>query len=191
MPVLYAVRCRFMGRPERERDWNEWYLGHLEVLMRVPGFLGGQRFHTPAAPDDRPYLALYQVESEQVFTSPQYLRVWGFSSWREELDNWNRDLFTDGGRGDLAFATPVPGGGLRAAFLTEPPGSGGDPLAWLAGCRPGVRCATACGLDRSCWAIAWLSTAGGQAAEPFPEPAGVEVVQALYEPITPYLSSSP
>jgi hypothetical protein len=188
--VLYAVRCRFVGGPQRERDWNEWYLGHLEVLMGVRGFLAGQRFRTAASPDDRPYLALYEVESHEVFTSPQYLGVWGFSSWREQIDNWSRDLFTAGRGEDLAFPTTGPGGRLRAAFLTASPAASRDPVAVLAERRAGIRGATVCGLDRSCSAIAWQSGDEGRVGEPFPEPAGIEVVQALYEPITPCLTSS-
>jgi hypothetical protein len=191
VPLLYAVRCRFIGEPRRERDWNEWYLGHLEVLMAVRGFLAGQRFRTAASPDDRPYLALYRVESQEVFNSRQYLGVWGFASWREQIDNWSRDLFAAGPGEDLAFATTVTGGRLRAAFLTAPADGGLDPLAALTERRANVHGATVCGLDRSCSAMVWHSGDEDRVGEPFPEPAGMEVVQALYEPITPCLTGSP
>lgn len=187
MPLLYAVRCRFTGGQAAERSWNEWYAGHLEVLMSVQGFLAAQRFVTSASPDRRPYLALYQVQDEAVFTSPQYLRVWGFSSWRDRIDNWRRDLFQAALGGSLDFATPLPDGRLRAAFLSVPSGSEEAALRRLAELRTGVRGGTVCGLDRSCSAIAW-EVGGAVAGLELPSPTGMEVVQALYQPITPCLT---
>jgi hypothetical protein len=188
MPLLYAVRCRFIGDAGAEADWDRWYLGHLRALIGVPGFLSAQRFRTHDSPDERPNLALYCVDSERVFTSPEYLAVWGFSAWRASIDRWTRDLLEPLGP-DLAFDT-VDGELLRAAFFMEGPHPAGGILGWLLAQRPGVNGAVSAGLDRSCAAIAWQSAQPAQAREPFPEPPGASVTQAVYRPLTPCLRAA-
>src|SRR5712692_10175398 len=59
--VIYMVEMDF-PHPDREAEWNAWYLAHIRVLLTVPGFRASQRFKaiqaTPA-----PYLALHEVAS--------------------------------------------------------------------------------------------------------------------------------
>jgi hypothetical protein len=182
---LYAVRCRFTGDAAAEAEWDSWYVSHLRVLLGVPGFLRAQRFRTQGSPDQRPNLALYCVESDRVFTSPEYLAVWGFSAWRASIDRWSRDLLEPVGP-DLDFATGE-GALLRAAFFMEGPEPADRILGWLLARRAGVKGAVSKGLDRSCAAIAWQTSPPAGVQEPFPEPPGASVTQALYRPLTPCL----
>ena len=188
MPLLYAVRCRFTGDAAAEAEWDRWYLGHLRVLIGVPGFLSAQRFRTGDSPDQRPNLALYFVESERVFTSPEYLAVWGFSAWRPSIDRWTRDLL-EPVQPDLGFAT-ADGELLRAAFFSDGPEPAAGILGWLLARRPGAKGAVSAGLDRSCAAVAWETAPAPQVQEPFPEPPGASVAQALYRPLTPCLGAA-
>jgi hypothetical protein len=181
MSILYTVRSRFT-EPTREDAWNEWYAGHLEVLLRVPGFLAAQRFHSPDTVDDRPYLAMYEVESPDVFTSEAYVKIWGFDEWRPLIDHWTRDIFALRAGDGLDFGTAA-GQRLHAAFLSGDATRVDDALAVLSSDRPGVRTGTAGGLDRSCAAVAW-ETAAEDSSGPFPETPGVDMAEALYEPLT-------
>jgi hypothetical protein len=189
MPVLYAVRCRFTD-PARERAWNEWYAGHLAVLLGVPGFLAAQRFRSATTPDDRPYLALYEVAGPEVFTSDAYLAIWGFDEWRALIDNWTRDLFAPRDGGALDFATP-PGGALRAAFVSGGDGPVDAALGRLASRRPAVRTALVAGLDVSCGGIAWDVLEAGDDPGPPAALEGVQVAEAVYAPITACLRPDP
>ena len=151
--------------------------------MGVKGFRAAQRFRTVAPPDERPYLALYELESADVFTSPEYLKVWGFSTWRDQIDNWTRDLFELRRGMDLTFGAD-PAEQLRAAFLLPADLPVEQSTEWLAQQRAGVRGAITCGLDRSCAAVAWLSGRSGEVDEPLAGWAGEPVVQAAYSPLT-------
>jgi hypothetical protein len=186
MSVLYTVRCRFNDR-EREADWNAWYAGHLDVLMGVPGFLAAQRFHSDSTVDDRPYLAMYEVASPEVFQSDAYLAIWGFDEWRPLIDNWTRDLFDPAG-GRALFATP-PGAQLRAGFLSGSADPVDGALAELASTRATVGTGRVTGLDRSCDAIAWETQEDGARAWPAPPPS-VQIAAALYDAITEPMSAS-
>ena len=181
-PVLYTVRSRFTD-PEREEEWNAWYIRHLEKLMAVPGFIAAQRFSSKETVDERPYLAMYQVASPDVFTSEAYLSIWGFDDWRPLIDNWTRDIFEPSHGADLDFATPRDGF-LRAAFVSGEDDAVAAGLAELSAQRPALRGAVVTGLDRSCTAVAWERVADRGDAEDLPEPAGVTLVQAVYAPIT-------
>lgn len=178
--MLYTVRCRFTD-PAREEEWNSWYRGHLDVLLSVPGFLAAQRFHSAQTPDDRPYFAMYEVAGPEVFTSEAYLAIWGFDTWRPFIDNWTRDLSEPRGAGGFDFATPA-GARLRASFVTG--AATADALAGLSGDQH----ALVAGLDRSCSGIAWRVLPPGAAqVAPLALP-GLEVTEALYEPLTEWLT---
>jgi len=91
--MIYMVEMDF-PHPERLREWHEWYLAHIRVLLTVPGFRASQRFHaiveTPA-----PYLALHEVESAGLFDSAAYRSRGGPAStgeWRQLQTNWRRNL---------------------------------------------------------------------------------------------------
>jgi hypothetical protein len=53
----------------REDEFNEWYENvHVPQVLRMPGFLSGQRFRlVDSTPSDLPrYLAVYQIESDDI-----------------------------------------------------------------------------------------------------------------------------
>lgn len=189
MSVLYTVRSKFTD-PAREHAWNEWYAGHLIVLLSVPGFLAAQRFHSSTTVDDRPYLAMYEVAGAEVFESEPYRAIWGFDEWRPLIDNWTRDLSDPDGASGLAFATPL-GARLWAGFVSGPGDAVSAALARAREAWSGLVSATVSGLDRSCDAIAWEVL--GEEGEPAPDPTAgsdgaVGIAQALYTPITQCLT---
>lgn len=182
MTVLYTVRSKFTD-PAREDEWNEWYAGHLRVLLAVPGFLAAQRFHSATTVDDRPYLAMYEVAAPEVFQSEPYRAIWGFHQWRPLIDHWARDLSDPDGA--IVFGTPV-GGRLWAGFLSGPDDVVGAAVTRVRNGRSEVASATVSGLDRSCTEIAWEVLDGE--GEPPDLATGadpsVEIADALYTPIT-------
>src|SRR5215218_8690241 len=78
----------------RERDWDEWYLKHLEIMATVPGIASAQRFKTKTA-GHSPSLAMYSVASADVFQDPYYLSVRGMGEWLPLIDRgyYKRNLF--------------------------------------------------------------------------------------------------
>src|SRR5260370_31403645 len=80
--------------PEREAGWHGWYLGHIRVLLTVPGFRASQRFKAIGLTSS-PYLALHEVASAALFDSPAYRARGGPAStgeWRALQTNWHRNL---------------------------------------------------------------------------------------------------
>jgi hypothetical protein len=179
--VLYVVRSRFTV-PEREQAWNEWYAEHIKVLLGVPGFIAAQRFRSPGTPDERPYLAMYEVAGPEVFTSDAYLGIWGFDEWRPQIDNWTRDIFDPLDAGGIDFATPA-SGRLWAGFLSGEEAAVSRAQGALRAGIPSLRVATISGLDQSCGGIAW-EVLGDRAQPPRAvQPAGVQLAQAVYTPL--------
>lgn len=91
--MIYMVEMD-MRLEGREAEWHEWYLAHIRVLLTVPGFRASQRFQS-VLPCPAPYLALHQVDSGDLFDSPEYRARGGPSStgeWRERHLNWRRNL---------------------------------------------------------------------------------------------------
>jgi hypothetical protein len=177
--VLYAVRCRFTD-PDQENAWNEWYSDHVDVLLRVPGFNAAQRFRSATTVDDRPYLAMYDVDGPGVFGSEPYQAIWGFDRWRPLIDSWARDLFALSDDGAIEFATPR-GSTLWAAFV-----GGADGVALLERATPPIAVARSCGLDRSCAGLVW--SVGGSSGS-LNSVGGAIVAQAVYEPVTEFRRS--
>jgi hypothetical protein len=74
--MIYMVEMDF-PHPERLREWHDWYLAHIRVLLTVPGFRASQRF---------------QAVCE---TAAPYLSRGGPAStgeWRQLQTNWRRNL---------------------------------------------------------------------------------------------------
>ena len=78
----------------RESDWAKWYEEHLRMMATVPGVFSAQRFVTthPAHP---PSLAMYGVESPEVFKGEYYQSVRGMGEWLPLIDRqwYRRNLF--------------------------------------------------------------------------------------------------
>jgi hypothetical protein len=87
----------------REREWDRWYVRHLEIMVTVPGITSAQRFKT-ATPGHPPSLAMYSVDSANVFQDPYYLSVRGMGEWLPLIDRryYRRNLFAG-----LAYAPAV------------------------------------------------------------------------------------
>lgn len=93
-PFRYAVETDVA--PEHEADFNAWYdREHLAGLASVPGTVHAARFRDD---DGHPrYLALYDLEREDVLGSPRWLAVrataWS-SRVRPAFRNTRRTLYT-------------------------------------------------------------------------------------------------
>lgn len=99
-----------------EADFNRWYdREHMQERMGIPGFMRARRFHA-VTPCPRPYLALYDTESLQVFRQPSYQEAlarqsdWSRLNFSRMRDTQRRvgELVVDAGRGE---------GGALALFL--------------------------------------------------------------------------
>jgi hypothetical protein len=114
--------------PAREREWDAWYVGHLCVMVTVPGIGSAQRFKTQSS-GYPPSLAMYSIASDDVFIDPYYQRVRGMGEWLPLIDKryYRRNLF----RG-LETAPDVPDD--RALVVVDrdrPVAVPGVTLTWL------------------------------------------------------------
>ena len=64
-PVLLLVQANVA--PEGEDDFNDFYNDHIPYLLKVPGYVWGQRY--VALRGDRKYLAAYQIDSASYLES--------------------------------------------------------------------------------------------------------------------------
>jgi hypothetical protein len=86
--LVYQVRCRFTD-PGREADWNRWYDEvHVPAILGVPGFRSVTRFAELGRPGH--YLAIYAIDDESVFDSPEYAAVRGWGEWASAIGWWSR-----------------------------------------------------------------------------------------------------
>ena len=107
--MIYMVDHVFT-EPALEPAWHEWYAGYLQKLVSVPGLHSAQRFkaigHTPSR-----YLAMYSIDSADVYTSETYKNIGGGGSqsarFHPAYQLWTRNLF------DGASAAPVVRDGQR------------------------------------------------------------------------------
>ncbi len=93
--TIYMVQHAF-SRPDWEEEWNAWYGGNLKILIGVPGFRTGQRFKALDGSPPR-YMAVYTVDSPDVFESKRYLDAGGGGTnsqrFRPAYQVWIRNLF--------------------------------------------------------------------------------------------------
>jgi hypothetical protein len=129
--MIYMVEMDFR-HPERLREWHDWYLAHIRILLTVPGFRASQRFEAVVDTPSR-YLALHEVASAALFESEAYRSRGGPAStgeWRQLQTNWHRNLL-DG----LDKTPEVPTGAylllLRDARDAKLPS--GIAVSWLRG----------------------------------------------------------
>jgi hypothetical protein len=113
----------------RERDWDEWYVRHLEIMRTVPGVSSAQRFRTNT-PSHPPSLAMYSVASADVFKDPYYLSVRGMGEWLALIDRqwYRRNLFSGLERAPIVAPAEI----LLVADRSRPePRLGGIDWTWL------------------------------------------------------------
>jgi hypothetical protein len=168
--MIYMVDHVFAD-PVTEPAWHEWYAGYLQKLISVPGIHTAQRFKAVGRTPSR-YLAMYSIESEDVYTSEGYKNIGGGGSQSARFHTayqlWTRNLF------DGALRAPAVHEGQRVlAFDREQRGDLGElgPLEsralWL----------NAVGLHMT---TKYRAIVVLDAGEPIPAVAG----SYLYEPFT-------
>jgi hypothetical protein len=115
--MLYVVEMDFI-QPARQAQWDAWYMEHLDILLSVPGFHTAQRFLC-STPWPAPYLAVYTVDSPEVFESASYRARGGRDStgeWKPLMVNWDRNVFAG-----IDRAPAVAQGQLLLLTEAEPP----------------------------------------------------------------------
>jgi len=92
--MIYMVEMGFTAHALREK-WDDWYLGHMKMLVSLPGIHATQRFE--ALHDHlQPFLAMHEVDGPEVFDSPAYRAKAGPAStgeWRALHLHWRRNLY--------------------------------------------------------------------------------------------------
>jgi hypothetical protein len=104
--------------PATEPAWHEWYAGYLRKLVSVPGLHTAQRFKALGCAPSR-YLAMYSIDSADVFTSEAYKGIGGGGSQSARFHGayqlWTRNLFDampqrEARSTDAIWAPPVQSG---------------------------------------------------------------------------------
>ena len=120
--------------PATEGAWHEWYAGYLQKLVSVPGIHTAQRFRALGCTPSR-YLAMYSIDSAEVYTSAEYNNMGGGGSqsarFHYAYQLWTRNLF------DGALRAPVIQDGQRVVVFDRNERGGNGPLesraTWLEG----------------------------------------------------------
>jgi len=166
MRVIYMVEMALL-EPERRAEWDAWYVAHQHRLLSIPGFRASQRFEAIHQAES-PFVALHEVDSSDIFTSPAYRAKAGpgnTGEWQAKMGNWHRNLFagvehTPDVPPDARLVVVEDGG---AAALPE---------------RVAVQWLDAAGLDRSVRRRG-LAVLPPSAADPLAGTPGVRVLRPL------------
>ena len=104
--------------PAHELDFNRWYdREHMQERMAIPGFRRARRFRALVS-CPRPYLALYDTDSLEVFRSPAYRAA--FTQQTEwSLRNFARMRETQRRVGELIVDVGDAEGGALALFVVR------------------------------------------------------------------------
>src|SRR5262247_3169118 len=92
--MIYMVEMALLDTGRRA-EWDAWYVAHQHRLLAIPGFRASQRFEAIHAADS-PFVALHEVQSGDIFTSPAYRSKAGPSNtgeWQTKMGAWHRNLF--------------------------------------------------------------------------------------------------
>ena len=78
--------------PQRQAEWDRWYLAHLQVMLTVKGI---RRSASCSSRATIASLALYTIVSPDVFQDAYYLRIRGMGEWLPLIDrrHYRRNLF--------------------------------------------------------------------------------------------------
>jgi hypothetical protein len=111
---------------QRQAEWDQWYIAHLQVMLTVKGIDSAQRF-TLLQGENAPSLAVYTIASPDVFQDAYYLRIRGMGEWRPLIDrrHYRRNLFAG-----LDTAPEVPVASVLLVADRERPETGLAGLAW-------------------------------------------------------------
>jgi hypothetical protein len=131
LELIYMVD-HIYKEPSTEPAWHEWYAGYLQRLLSVPGIHTAQRFKAVGCSPPR-YLAMYSIDSEDVYSSQAYKNIGGggsqSASFHYAYELWTRNLFEGAAR------APVVEDGQRVlVFDRGEPGDGtpyGARAVWL------------------------------------------------------------
>lgn len=125
--MIYMVDHVFTD-PALEPAWHEWYAGYLRKLVSVPGIHTAQRVKAVGRTPSR-YLAMYSIESADVYTSEGYKNIGGGGSqsarFHPAYQLWTRNLF------DGAARAPIVRDGQRVLAFDRDARSGGGELGPL------------------------------------------------------------
>ena len=92
--MIYMVEMALLDMARRV-EWDAWYVEHQHRLLSIPGIRASQRFES-VRPVPAPFVALHEVDSPDVFTSPAYRAKAGpgnTGEWQARMGNWHRNLF--------------------------------------------------------------------------------------------------
>ena len=178
--MIYMVDHVFSD-PATEPEWHAWYAGYLQKLIKVPGIRSAQRFKALDCMPSR-YLAMYTVDSTDVYASPAYRNMGGGGSQSVRFHGayqlWTRNLFVSvlpDRNEDRDVAAPRVTTGQRVLVFDRSQFDPQSPLearaTWL----------TAVGLHMTTKYRAVLVLDAGESAAPV---AG----SYLYEPFTAFIS---
>jgi len=129
--VIYMVDHVYTD-PATEQAWHDWYAAYLRKLVSVPGIHTAQRFKAIGCTPSR-YLAMYSIDSEDVYSSEPYKNMGGGGSQSARFHSayqlWTRNLF------DGASRAPVVQGAQRVLVFDRDERGGNGPLVsravWL------------------------------------------------------------
>ncbi len=104
--------------PAHELDFNRWYdREHMQERMAIPGFRRARRFRCVVS-CPRPYLALYDTDSVQIFRSTSYQEAFAKQTeWSRR--NFGRMRDTQRRVGELIVDVGSPEGGALALFVVS------------------------------------------------------------------------
>ncbi len=134
--MIYMVEMALLDTARRA-EWDAWYVAHQHRLLSIPGFRASQRFETIHAAAS-PFVALHEVDSTDIFTSPAYRAKAGPTNtgeWQQKMGNWHRNLLEEDHTPDVP---------MDARLVVVEDGAG-SPLPD----RAAVKWMDAVGLDRS------------------------------------------
>lgn len=87
-----------------EPEWHAWYAEYLHKLVAVPGIHTAQRFKAVGAAPPR-YLAMYTIDSLDVYSSDAYKRMGGGGSQSARFHDayalWTRNVFDGAARAPM------------------------------------------------------------------------------------------
>lgn len=134
--MIYMVEMALLAT-ERRAEWDAWYVAHQHRLLSIPGFRASQRFES-IHPAESPFVALHEVDSADIFTSPAYRAQAGPTNtgeWQTKMGHWHRNLFARDHTPDVPMEARL------VVVETEGASSApaGMPVTWM----------EAVGLDRS------------------------------------------